>query len=383
MANTSQSTVLFDTGSTDLILPKEGCTTCSNHSLFDPSKSKSFSKTPATNITIAFGTGGKAVPLDEPEAVTGALVADAVSINGATVANQTFLLCDSYPDALSDQPVDGIFGLGPPGASSFASLVNFTLSNWFWTLAASGGVPEPVFSFYLNSGSASSTGELTLGGSDSSKYDGDIKKVNFNQTVTELIGEWFIDTPTFYVNDKSIVNSDSKEAFPAGVSLLDTGTAFIQTPDYQTAKDMYGAISPEIKQIDKKGTWGASCDVMEKLSPTLTFTVGSGDKTINMTVPKTSFNLGSYPGKPGMCQGVILNAAEPVSDIASVWVLGSPLIKGYYTVWDGKNLELGVAKLSASSTGDNGPSPTGTGTSGAKAVVAPILAVAAAALLAI
>lgn len=377
---TRSSTVLFDTGSTDLILLKEGCTTCSNHTLFDPSKSTSFSSRPGSNITLSFGTGGKAVPLDEPEPVSGIIVADVVKINGASVANQTFLLCDSYPDALNDQPIDGIFGMGPPGASSFASMVNSTLSNWFWSLAAAGGVPEPVFSFYLNSGSASPGGELTLGGTDSSKYEGDVEKVNFNATITQMIGEWFIDMPTFFVDGKSVSNSDSGESFPAGVALLDTGTAFIQTPDFQTAKDIYAVISPEIKQIDKKGTWGASCDVMEALSPSLTFTVGSGDKTINMTVPTTSFNLGVYPGKSGMCQGVILNAAEPVSDLASVWVLGSPLIKGYYTVWDGKNLELGVAKLKGTGTsGGDGASPTAT--NGAGSLLPSLAGIAAVALL--
>lgn len=375
---TGRSTVIFDTGSTDLILPKEGCTTCGSHPLFDPPKSTSFSDKPGTNVTIAFGTAGQAIPLDEPEPVSGNLVADVITINGASVPNQTFLLCDNYPDTLTIQPSDGVFGLGPPGVSLLARLSNTSFPTWFWSLVDAGSVPEPVFSFYLNSGSASPGGQLTLGGTDPSMYEGDIKKVPFNATITTGFGEWFINTPTFFVNSKSVSNSDSGAAFPAGISLLDTGTAFIQTPDFETARDIYAAISPEIKQIDKKGTWGAACDVMEKLSPDLTFTIGSGDDIINMTVPVTSFNLGTYPGKPGMCQGVILNAVQPTSDAASVWVLGSPLLKGYYTVWDGENLELGVAKLSHSAA-NNGNG--GSSTSGASALLPSLVGYAIVALL--
>ncbi|KAJ4163060.1 hypothetical protein NW754_014483 [Fusarium falciforme] len=163
-----------------------------------------------------------------------------------------------------------------------------------------------------------------------------------------MVGEWFIDNPTFYIDKKSVKNSATGKPFTQAVSLLDTGTAFIMAPDHQTAKDMYAAISPEIKLLDKLGVWGAPCNVMEKLKPELTFTVGSGDKLVNLTMPADAFNLGEHPDHPGKCQGVILHSPEPISKLATVWVIGSPVLKGYYTVWDGQNLELGVGILKES-----------------------------------
>ena len=291
-----------------------------------------------------------------------------VSINGLSVENQTFLLCDSYPTELGENPtgpgIDGIFGLGPPGSSVFSSSFNETFTTTFWHFIASELVPEPVFSFYLNAGADAAHGELTLGGTDSSKYQGELQKVDFNETVTSLVGEWFIDNPTFFVNGQSVKNSKTGDGFPGAVSLLDTGTAYILTPDYQTAKDIYAKISPEIKLLDKLGSWGAPCDVMEKLSPELTFTIGSGDKTVNITMAKDSFNLGEHKSHPGKCQGVILHSPEPISDLASIWVIGSPVLKNYYTVWDGGNMQLGVAELKGSTTsGGNGSSPTASPTS--------------------
>lgn len=318
-------------------------------------------------------------------------MADTVTIDGQSVEKQTFLLCDDFLPSLGEDPlgpgIDGIFGLAPPGYSMFAHLYNQTFKTTFWSLVSQESVPEPVFGFYLNTGSEGGHGELTLGGIDTSKFSGELVKVPFNQTVISLVGEWYIDQPSFFVNGKSVVNSASGESFPPGVTLLDTGTAYIQTPNYQTAKDIYAAISPEIKQLDKLGVWGAPCDVMEKLDPELTFTVGTGDQTVNMTLPKGAFNLGANEKYDGYCQGVILNSETEADPRASLWVLGGPLLKGYYTSWDGKNLELGVANLKGSKTSSNSsitsPSATAVPTAGASGLMPQVWYLAVGALVAV
>lgn len=88
-------------------------------------------------------------------------------------------------------------------------------------------------------------------------------------------------------------------------------------------------------------------------------------------MPAGAFNLGEYPGHDGICQTLFLNPVSPVSDLASIWVLGGPLLKGYYTVWNGthpEQLQFGVAELKANAaSGGNStasPSPTPTPVSG-------------------
>lgn len=287
-----------------------------------------------------------------------------MTIGGLAVENQTFFLADGYPKEIGENPlgpdIDGIFGLGPPGASIIGMQLEKNLSTTFWSLVKSGQLPEPLFGLALNAGDSPS-GELTLGGVDTSKYEGSLTKVPFNASVTAMVGQWFINTPKFFVDKKSIEDSATNKSFPEGISIVDTGTAYIQTPDKQTAKDMYAAISPEIKMLDKLGVWGAPCDVMEKLEPELTFTVGAGDRLVNLTMPRDAFNLGEHPSHPGKCQGVILHAVEPISPDAAVWIIGSPVLKGYYTVWDGENLELGLGKLKASETPSETPLETPSG----------------------
>ncbi|KPM42369.1 hypothetical protein AK830_g4216 [Neonectria ditissima] len=383
--------VLFDTGSTDLVLPRKGCTTCSNYTLFDPSESSTYAKKPGYPLQLTFGTGGNAQPLEKGASLSGTVVSDTVSVGGLAVENQTFLLCDSYDEDLGENPIgrniDGIFGLAPPGSSVFSQAFNRSFSTTFWSLVADGRVPEPLFSLYLNSGRDSASGELTLGGVDASKYDGDVAWVDFNSTITGLAGEWFIDNPAFYVNGKPVRNSKTAAAFPGGVALLDTGTAYVMAPDRQTAKDLYAAVSPEIKPLGDLGVWGAPCAVMEELAPELTFAVGAGDAVVNLTMPRDAFNLGEHEAHPGMCQGVVLHSPTPISDLASVWVVGSPVLKGYYTVWQGEKLQLGVAELKASATdgGDASSSstPTAVPTGGAGALrptVGGVLAVVVGAL---
>ncbi|KAF4448283.1 Pepsin B [Fusarium austroafricanum] len=350
--------VIFDTGSSDLVLTKKGCPTCGDHATFDAEKSSTYSDKPGYKFTAGYDTGGDAQQYAEPVTIKGKIVTDVVTIGGLKAENQTFFVGEGWPEKVGKDPlgpnVDGIFGIGPPGESNFGTQINKTFTSTFWNLVEAGKL-DPVVSFALNSGKDSSPGEITLGGVDSSKYEGELTKVKFNKEFVAVGKSWFIENPANYANNKSIKSSNS--SLPT-VALLDTGTAYIQTPDFQTAKNMYATISPEIKPLDKLGVWGAPCDVVKKLEPELTFTIGSGDKLVNLTMPKDAFNLGEHPAHPGKCQTVILNAPKPVTDLANLWIIGGPVLKGYYTVWDGKNLELGVGKLKATETSTEKPTNT-------------------------
>lgn len=314
--------------------------------------SSSFSKSPNLAYNISFGTASDAQPLKKKATMVGRIHSDTVTIGDVSVDKQPFFLADTYDANLGAQAlgpnIEGIMGMGPPNASIIGEALGEDFQPSFWSMYYAGLLPEPLFSLYLNSGEDSASGELTLGGVDSSKYTGDITWVDFNSTIVALTSEWYIDNPSFFINGQTVLNSKTNETFPGAVTLLDSGTSYILAPDYQTAKDLYASISPEIKQLDALGTWGADCAVMEKLAPELTFTVGAGNRLVNLTVPRDAFNLGESQTHKGKCQGVVLNSPEALSDLASVWVLGGPVLKGHYTVWQGERLQLGVAELRGS-----------------------------------
>jgi len=344
-------TVLVDTGSADLLIPASNCTNCGQHNRFDASKSTSFQTIPGdTSIEAAFGTQGDTQPVTKVSNLTAHLVVDSVTLAGLTVPQLPFVLIDFATEGLVTMPMDGILGFSPLNLTHFSETGQGT--TFFWSLVQSGAVPSPVFAIQLNSGDEANGGELTLGGVDNTKYEGELSYVDFDMAILSLALEWFIDTPAIYVGDKQVTTAP-------GLALLDTGTAYIMTPDNATAAALYAAISPEIVQIDPAGAWGAPCDTLAGIkAENIQFTIGPAGQTKNLTLPAGSFNLGEYPGKPGICQAVFVNTApgaeiqDPEGKGRVAWTFGSPLMKGYYNVFDQTDptkLKYGFAPIKRSS----------------------------------
>ncbi|KAK8045840.1 aspartic peptidase domain-containing protein [Apiospora saccharicola] len=338
--------VLWDTGSPYLLLPQSNCTSCGTHRLFNPANSSSFRAWPDTPINPLFATGADSIPFTQPEGAT----CHTVAIGDLSVPDQQLLLCDSYASVLDDQPIDGIIGLGVPSDD------DSEVRPWFWNLFESGQLPSATFSFYTPAGSLDGA-ELTLGGMDQSKYKGDLAWTILSQGQPGAPEGWVVDHQAMVITSESTdkdgtpknpiqIHNAPGDVGTLGWAVLDTGTAFIQTPDNATAARTYAQISPDITQIDPAGAWGAPCDSLNAMAPHITFTLGSGAWTANVTMPKSAFNLGEYPGKPGICQAVF-NSGVPsfADDPTPIWILGSPLLKAYYTVWDGTNSKVGWGEL--------------------------------------
>ncbi|KAH8881383.1 acid protease, partial [Thozetella sp. PMI_491] len=315
-------TVLIDTGSLGILIPRNNCTTCSNHNLFDPHKSTTFSPLPGNDTEILFATGGDTIPFVEYQGANCSIVTDTVSLRGLTVPNQRVILCDSYGPALASQPIDGIIGLGPADS-----------------------LPCAEFGLYYVPGVRDGA-ELTLGGTDPSKYHGHISTIPLNKNLSVHAEQWVMDIPAIYINGMPVPDS-SNENQPRRLSaaIMDTGTSFMMVPDFNYTKDIYALISSDIQPIDEAGTWGAPCQLIDVVARDVTITLGREGALINVTLPKETFNLGEYPGKPGICQAVFVSSIQPsrAPDGTPGWVFGSPLLKYYYTAWNGLALTMGFA----------------------------------------
>lgn len=237
VAYTITRTVLWDTGSDQLLLPRSTCTTCADKTLFDSSKSTTFSNKPGTRQNPLFSTGADSIPFTVPEGASGLTVHDKIALGDFVVASQEFVLCDKYAAALDVMPIDGIMGLGP--------LSSGTEKSWYWNLYAQGVLDSAVFSFYTPAGDLEG-GELTLGGIDETKYEGSLNYTTFSGSGFTLAQS------SILINGKAFTGTSAQ-----GAAILDTGTAFMQTPSYAVAKQLYAQISPKITQIDKAGAWGA------------------------------------------------------------------------------------------------------------------------------
>jgi cathepsin D len=129
-------------------------------------------------------------------------------------------------------------GMGPYSANSEEK-------SWYWNLYESGQLDSAVFSFYTPPGDIDG-GEITLGGIDSTKYVGELNYTKFSGSSFTLAQS------SILINGKAFTGAAAK-----GSAILDTGTAFMQTPSHAVAKNLYAQISSEITQIDKAGAWGA------------------------------------------------------------------------------------------------------------------------------
>ncbi|KAK8063025.1 hypothetical protein PG997_015122 [Apiospora hydei] len=341
-------TVLIDTGSPYLMLPASNCTTCGDHTLFDAALSSTFSVSSATPINPQFATGADAIPLNQSEGATCYLNADTVDFVGLQVQNQPLLLCDSYAPTLNDMPIDGILGMAPPNDTSVKSL--------YWNLYDSGIFQVPEFGLYLAQGT-SGAAEMSLGGLDADMYKGNLQYTRLSDDASGKPSGWVVDQQSVSVGSgsrkKSVLplgqsqqQQGKRDGGPPAWAVLDTGTAFIQGPDKDTVAKFYAQISSDIRMIDPAGAWGADCGTLDRVATAITFTLGPQSVAITLIVPKEEFNMGEYPGQNGTCQAVVSSPGVPgFSDGSSpIWILGSPLLKQYYTSWDGINNVVGWAE---------------------------------------
>lgn len=280
---------------------------------------------------------------------------DTASLQNLTAQNFTFYLCDQEGPALSSMPnIDGILGFGVQDGSG---------QSLMWALYGRGLLAGPVFGLHTPPGRVSG-GEMTVGGVDGSRFEGEgLVWLDLDPLSAPAAHDsWAMDVQTVFVGGGRQLmvtggggSNSTRQPYPQSLAVLDTGTSFVMAPDYATARDLYAQISPAIYQVDPVGTWGAPCSEMDKITTgELTFLFGydGAAAQLNVTVPSRSFNLGPYPGLDGICQAVVNNYRSPQvnDDGRGVWVVGSPLLKNYYTAWNGLDLKVGFAALRSTSS---------------------------------
>lgn len=297
--------VIFDTGSSNLWVPSSTCTSCGSHALYQSSNSNSYLKN-GTVFNIQYGSGP----------VSGFLSADNVNFGGELVLKQTFAEINDVQGlgmAYSMGKFDGILGMAFPRISVDGIIPVF--ENAF----DQGLVAENVFGFYLSNGDGSS-GELTLGGIDSSHYTGSLHYVPLtNETYweTELTG--------LTMNGQSVTSTNRV--------IIDTGTSLIGGPtsDVKALAALVGAtpffLNPQEYTID--------CSKISTL-PDLIFNLGGVE--FPLTASDYTINAG------GICLFAFVGLDVPSG---ALWIAGDVFIRKYYVAFDYGNKQLGIAPVNA------------------------------------
>ncbi|KJA20739.1 hypothetical protein HYPSUDRAFT_141873 [Hypholoma sublateritium FD-334 SS-4] len=204
-------TVVFDTGSSTLEFASTLCGTACSQVKFDSTKSTTFVDGGRTSsITFATGVGVDPV-IGSNYKLTLRSAKDTVSVGGLSAKGISLFLITSQTAKFNIDPFSGIQGMAATASGIFAALV-------------SQGLPS-LFSLYVTP-KAVGNAELTLGGTDPSKFTG---TPVFASLPSGSGSTWQLDSPGISVNGKttSVLKTSRTIIFDSGTSniLFSTDTA--------------------------------------------------------------------------------------------------------------------------------------------------------------
>lgn len=302
--------VIYDTGSSNLWVPRVGCAHCglpfgTTKSKFDATQSSSFQED-GEDFEIMYGSGS----------VSGTFSRDSVALTGdIVVEDQDFAQVSDAGGlgiAYSLGKFDGIFGL------AFSSISVGFRTTVFENAIRQHQVDQPIFAFYLGSENGR-PGELTFGGYDSSKFEGALNYVK-------------LDAATYWQISMDSVHAGAYERTALGndmTAIVDSGTSFITGPRAEVDKLANAAGA----RANIMGEYTIDCDTIGAI-PDIVFVIGGTEYTI--------------PGSKTViqAQGTCLFAfmATYVPPPGPQWILGDVFMREYYTVFNYHDKSIGFAK---------------------------------------
>ncbi|EKM60378.1 uncharacterized protein PHACADRAFT_246257 [Phanerochaete carnosa HHB-10118-sp] len=297
----------FDTGSSDLWVPSSSCyrSACADKSKYNAVASATSS---LKNGTIRIGYG-------EGSGVSGPIYTDTVIVAGLTATDQYFSPATTISSFFETDPTDGVMGLAYPSLSSFQGQTPF-----FSTLISQRKVNAGEFGFTL--GSVGS--ELYLGGTDTSKYTGDIEY----HSIDTSTGLWQASGAKCTVGSKT-TNSGFN-------TIIDSGTTSISAPE-SAVNAFYVAIPGSQIWNHVEGSITYPCN----LTPDVSFSWGG--KTWEIT--RANFNLGETHQGSGRCFGALFIASDRLGLGNNTWLVGDAFMKNVYTTFSFDKNAVGFATL--------------------------------------
>jgi len=312
--------VVYDTGSSNTWVPGKACSV-PKRDKYDPTQSSTYSYN-GSKFEIRYGSG----------AVEGVIDADEVSIGGLVASQHLFAETTVEPGISWDVGrFDGILGLG------WSEIAVNDIPPYFDTLIAQKKVDAPIFSFYFGTTEGAVPGvggELTLGGTDPSHYEGELTYVPVSKK-----GYWQVPAGNLSVGD-DVVLAGGFEA------VLDTGTSLLALPlrEALAINSKLGCLNIGIEcEFIKPNPDDPSTTCPDpKTLPTLTVALGgvtyelSGeDLLVKITTDGQTICLSGIMGFPGPLPGGIGA------------ILGDVFLKKYYTSFDVGQARVGLARAKA------------------------------------
>lgn len=288
--------LLCDTGAGSTWIMGSDCTStaCQSHTTWSTSDSTTYAATGET-FSIAYGTGS----------VSGALAQDSISIASVKLT-MDFGVANVTSADFNHFAFDGILGLSMADGSS---------DNFINTLKSAKTLTSNVFGVNLNRHTdCLNTGELTFGGTDSSKFTGDFTYTAVN---SDAGGDWAIAMDNVGYNGK-------KAGITNRLAYIDTGTTYAFAPSADVVA--LHKLIPGASSTDNI-TYTAPCDSEQSI----TVTFSGVDREISVK------DWLSSPSSSGICTSNIYGREV----VTGAWLLGDVFLKNVYTVFDADASRVG------------------------------------------
>ncbi|KAK7048641.1 acid protease [Favolaschia claudopus] len=306
----TQYTLLIDTGSSN--------TWIGAGKAYNPTSTSTDTR---NSVNVSYGSGS----------FTGTEYIDQVTLGPDLVIQKQSIGVASQANGFND--VDGILGIGPVDLTSGTVKSTSTVPTVTDNLFQQGTIPtESIGISYVPTTSATeaANGELTFGGTDDSKFEGDISYVPIT-TTSPASNYWGIDQSISYGTDNTILN------LTAGI--VDTGTTLlmIATDAFQAYQQATGATADRTT-----GLLTVTESQFENMQ-SLFFQIG--DQTLELT-PNAQIwprSLNSTLG--GQANKIYLIVADMGSNSGSGldFIDGFGFLQRFYSVFDTTNAQVGFA----------------------------------------
>ena len=326
--------VIFDTGSSNLWVPKIGCTHCglpfiAKKHKYDHAKSSAYNQD-GKDFEIMYGSGS----------VSGFFSVDDVTLaDDLVIDGQRFAEVQDAGGlglAYSLGKFDGILGLG------FTSISVDGTTTCFENLIKQNKVDQPIFAFYLGD---NGPGELTFGGYDSSKFEGELQYVKVRSLLDSTVRNadsstlltlfhsrlqleaatyWEIALDSIEAGDYKKESGDKKIT-----AIVDSGTSLMTGPKAEITK-LAASVGATANFM---GTYTVDCSLVDQI-PDVVFTIGGNEYTIpgSKTVIQAQ----------GTCLFAFMGMDFP--EPGPQWILGDVFMREYYTVFNYVDQTIGFAK---------------------------------------
>lgn len=302
-------TVVFDSGSGNLVLPSSFCTghPCMMHRRYDFARSSTGNQInldgtnvvdgyPRDGLTVTFGTGS----------ITGVFMKDEVCV-GSLCSKMHFLAAETESeDPFAAFKFDGVLGLALPAMSQGP------MFNFLDQIIQSSQLRQPIFSVFL-SDSSSEESEITFGGMKKDHMKTDL----FWMPVQKGSGFWQV-----LVQDITLNSKRQHLCEPHCNVALDTGTSELAGPSHV------------IHGLTRKLQLDSGCSNYDDM-PTLGFLLGG--KILNLQPM-------DYIDKDRSGCSLTFMDLDVPPPTGPLVVLGDPFLRRFYTVFDRKHEQVGFAE---------------------------------------